>query len=49
MSYIQGVYNEDGEPLGTEVIYDDPPDIDEYYDDEYWYGYPGPDDGEDEE
>lgn len=31
MTYRQGVYNEDGEPLGIETIYEDPPDPDEWY------------------
>ena len=30
MTYQQGVYNDEGEPLGIETIYDDPPDPDDW-------------------
>jgi hypothetical protein len=34
----QVYYNDDGEPLGWDYPnYDEPPDVDEYYDDPYGY------------
>jgi hypothetical protein len=31
MTYRQTVTNDEGEPLGVETIYDDPPDPDDWY------------------
>ena len=39
---IQGIYNEDGEPLGIEYIYEDEGD---WYEDDYFIGDEGPFEG----
>lgn len=33
--YTRVVTNEDGEPIGTETIYDDPQDQEDWYSDDY--------------
>ena len=39
-----GVYNEDGEPLGFEYVYDDPMDVDDWYERGDWYPHDMDDD-----